>query len=89
MGLGSNPRKLAYDVAQGFQQFNPAVLRQYQLEDLRAVYFNLNIALREIRARKVSFEDFDALKDRNMRIRRLTQAINGIQIFSKSKNIKL
>jgi hypothetical protein len=40
MPIAGNPKKLAYDVAQGYQQFTQATLRPYTLEDLKVLIFN-------------------------------------------------
>ena len=89
MPIAGNPKKLAYDVAEGYQQFTPATLRAYSLEDLKVLLFNLNIALREMRGTQVPLEDIDALKDKNVKIRRLNQAINTIQSYGSLRGLKL
>jgi hypothetical protein len=87
MPIAGNPKKLAYDVAQGYQQFTQATLRAYNLEDLKVLLFNLNIVLREVRGTQVPLEDIEALK--NVKIRRLNQAINTIQYYASLKGLKL
>jgi hypothetical protein len=89
MPIAGSPKKIAYDVAQGFQQLTPATLRAYSPEDLKVLIFNLNIVLREVRGTQVPLEDLEGLKDRNVRIRRLNQAITTIQSFAALKGTKL
>ena len=89
MPIAGNPKKLALDVAQGYQQFSPSSLRQYNPEDLKIIIFNLNLVVRELRAKQIPLEDIDALKDKNNKIRRLTQAVNVIQAFSSSRGVKI
>lgn len=89
MAISGSPKKLAYDVAQGYQQFTRATLRQYDREDLKILLFHLNVVLKELRALQIPLEDFPGLKDKNMRIRRVNQAINTIQSFSLLRGIKL
>jgi hypothetical protein len=89
MTISGNPKKLAQDVAHGFQQFSQASLRQYTAEDLRVILFNLNFVLREIRGQQIPLDNIEALKDRNNRIRRISQATNIIQSFAALKNIKI
>ena len=89
MPIAGNPKKIAYDVAQGYQQFTQATLRAYSLEDLKVLLFNLNIVLREVRGTQVPLEDIEALKDKNIKIRRLNQAINTIQSYAYLKGLKL
>jgi len=89
MPISGNPKKLAQDVANGFQQFSQASLRQYTVEDLRVILFNLNFVLREIRGKQVRLEDIEALKDKNNKTRRIIQAVNIIQSFATLKSIKI
>ena len=79
MPIAGNPKKLAADVAHGFQQFTRATLRQYTPEDLKVILFNLDFVLREIRSKQLSLQDLEGLKDKNNKIRRINQAINQIQ----------
>ena len=89
MPIAGNPKKLAFDVAQGYQQFTQATLRQYNAEDLKVILFNLNLALREIRAKQISLEDIEALKDKNNKLRRINQAVNMIQSYTALRGIKI
>ena len=88
MPIAGNPKKLAYAVAQGFQQFTQATLRAYTPEELKVLFFNLNIVLREVRGTPVPLEDMENLKDKNVKIRRLNQAIGTIQSFAALKGIR-
>lgn len=89
MPIAGNPKKLAQDVAHGFQQFTQATLRQYTVEDLRVLLFNLNLVLRELRGKQIPLEDIEGLKDKNNNIRRLNQAISVIQSFAATKGLKI
>jgi len=88
MPIAGNPKKLAYSVAQGFQQFTQATLRAYTPEELKVLVFNLNFVLRELRGTQVSLEDGEGLKDKNVKIRRLNQALSTIQSFAALKGIR-
>src|SRR4030042_7176637 len=89
MPISGSPKKLANDVASGYQQFTPATLRQYNLEDLKTLQFNLNIILRELRGQQLPLEDNEAIKEKNVKMRRLNQAINTIQSFSALRGTKV
>ncbi len=89
MPIAGNPKKLAYAVCQGFQQFTPSTLRAYTAEELKVLLFNLNVVLREVRGTQVSLEDVEALKEKNMKIHRLNQAVSTIQSFAALKAIRL
>jgi hypothetical protein len=88
MPIAGNPKKLAYAVAQGYQQFTQSTLRAYTPEELKVLVFNLTIVLREVRGAQVPLEDAENLKDKNVKIRRLNQAISTIQSFAALKGIR-
>jgi len=88
MPIAGNPKKLAYAVAQGYQQFTQSTLRAYTPEELKVLVFNLTIVLREVRGTQVPLEDAENLKDKNVKIRRLNQAISTIQSFAALKGIR-
>jgi hypothetical protein len=89
MPIAGNPKKLASDIAHGFQQFNHAVLRQYTMEDLRVILFNLNLVLREIRSKQLPPEDIEGTRDKNNKLRRINQTISIIQTFAATKGMKI
>lgn len=89
MPITGNPKKMAHDVAQGYNQFTQPTLRQYSPEELKVLVFNLNFVLRELRGKQIPLEDSDALKDRNLKIQRINHAINMIQNYSATHKIKL
>jgi predicted double-glycine peptidase len=89
MPIAGNPKKLAYSVAQGYQQFTQSTLRAYTPEELKILSFNLNVVLREVRGTHVPLEDMENLKDKNVKIRRLNQAISTIHSFAALKGIRL
>ncbi len=89
MSIAGNPKKLAQDVANGFQQFTQASLRPYTIEDLKVLLFNLNFVLRELRGKQIPLEDIEGLKNKNSRIHRINQAVNIIQSFAATKGQKV
>lgn len=89
MPIAGNPKKLAYAVAEGYQQFTQLTLRAYTPEELKVMFFNLNIVLREVRGTQVPLEDMENLKDKNVKIRRLNQAISTLHTFAALKGMRL
>ena len=89
MTIAGSPKKLAYDVAEGYQQFTPATLRQYSPADLKVLLFNLNFALREVRGKPAALDDIEALKEKQTKIQRLNQALITIQAYAAQKRIKI
>lgn len=86
---GGNPKKLAHDVAQGYQQLTAANLRAYPGGELQALFFNLQLVLREIRGFPIPLVNKEALKEKNVKIQRLNQAIQTVRSYSASQKIKL
>jgi hypothetical protein len=87
--IAGSPKKMAQDVAEGYQQFTPATLRQYASADLKILLFNLNFVLREVRGKPASQDDMEALKEKQTKIQRLNQAINTIQAYAALKRIQI
>ena len=80
---------MAHDVADGYQQFTPATLRQYTPSDLKILLFNLHFVLREVRGKPASQDDMEALKEKQTKIQRLNQATNTIQAYAALKRIQI
>ncbi|PLY00703.1 MAG: hypothetical protein C0624_11710 [Desulfuromonas sp.] len=87
MAISGNPKKLAYDVADGFTMFSPPMLKAYTPIDIKTILTNLAIATRELRAETIPLEDIMALKKRNMKLSRLRQAEVVIRAYCKKKRI--
>ena len=89
MTIAGSPKKMAHDVADGYQQFTPATLRQYTPSDLKILLFNLNFVMREVRGKPASQDDMEALKEKQTKLQRLNQAINTVQAYAALKGIKI
>ena len=89
MPISGNPKKIAVDIAQGYQSFTHSSLRQYNSDDLKGLLFNLNMVLREIRGKQVPLEEIEGLKDKNNKLRRLNQAVQLIQSFAHLRGLKI
>ena len=66
-----------------------ASLRQFTVDDLKVLLFNLNLVVRELRSRQIPLEDIEGLKGKNNKMRRLNQAVNIIQSFAAAKGLKI
>ena len=88
MTIVGNPKKLANDIAQGYHPITPSTLRQYDQTDLNVLLFNLNIMLRDVRSKPALPHDMEALRDRNLRMTRLNQAIGIIQTYRATRGSK-
>jgi hypothetical protein len=89
MAIEGSPKKFATDIAAGLVTLNKAVLRKYTPQDLKLIHSNLNVVLREVRAEFVEQSNFDAIKDKNIRMQRLNQAMMILSNYCKVYKITL
>ncbi len=89
MAISGNPKKLAQDIATGYQSLSPPGLKKYTPADLKIILANLGMVMREVRRTQVALEDVELLKAKNMQISRLNQAEMVLRSFCKKKRIPL
>jgi hypothetical protein len=89
MPIEGSPKIMAQDIAEGFGLFTSATLKKYTRQDLRIIKENIFIVQREIRGEQVDLEDIMAIKKKNMKIQRLSQALNIIEAYCKKNRILL
>jgi hypothetical protein len=74
LSIAGSPKKLAQDVSEGFLSFSPPMLRQFTPADLKILLANLGIVARELRQEQIPLDQVMALKAKNMKLSRLSQA---------------
>jgi hypothetical protein len=89
MPIECNPKKMAEDVSHGLISFNKAVLKKYTPVDLKVIHSNLQVVLREVRAQFVELTNFEAVKEKNIRMQRLNQAIMMLSNYCKLYRVQL
>lgn len=89
MAISGNPKKMAQDIAGGYQSLSPPSLKKYVPADLKLILSNLGVVQREVRQVQVSLEDVDAIKAKNMQLSRLRQAEMVLRSYCKKKRIPL
>ena len=89
MAISGNPKKLAQDIATGYQSLSPPGLKKYTPVDLKIILANLGLVMREVRRMQVSLEDVELLKAKNMQISRLNQAEMVLRSYCKKMRIPL
>ena len=89
MAISGNPKKLAQDIANGFNSLSPPILRKYTPADLQIILSNLTLVQREIRQVQVPLEDVPLVKEKNMRISRLNQALMVLRSYCKKMRIPI
>ena len=89
MAISGNPKKLAQDVAGGFYSLSPPVLKKYTPSDLKIILSNLTLVQREVRQTQVSLGDVQLVKEKNMKISRLNQALMVLRSYCKKMRIPI
>lgn len=89
MAISGNPKKMARDIADGFQSLSPPGLKKYTAADLKIILNNINLVRREIRQVQVPLEDVQLVKAKNMQISRMNQAETVLRTFCKKMRIPI
>ncbi len=89
MAIAGNPKKMAQDIADGFQSLSPPVLKKYTAADLKVILNNLQLVQREIRQIQIPLEEVLEIKAKNMKLTRLNQAEIVLRSYCKKSRIPL
>jgi len=88
MAISGSPKMFAYEVARGLMSFTTAGLRKYSPEDLNVLLNALSIVQREIRAEMVPLDDTLAIRDKNQKLQRLSQAVGMLNAHIRQRRIR-
>ena len=88
-GIPGNPLGYCRDIAEGNAPFTVLQLKKMTAEELKKVFVNLNIALREVRTTAVADRDIDGMRRRAHKFQRLNNAIFLLQTHAKKLRIPL
>ncbi|MBN1957288.1 MAG: hypothetical protein JXQ81_08660 [Desulfuromonadales bacterium] len=89
MAISGNPKKLAQDIAEGYQSLSPPGLKKYTAADLKVIFNNLTLVKREIRQTQVPLDDVQLVKAKNMQISRMNQAEMVLRTYCKKMRIPI
>lgn len=89
MAIAGSPKKLAQDIAEGYMSLSPPMLRPYTAADLKTILTNLSIVARDLRQEQIPAEQVMAVKARNMKLSRVSQAETVIRAYCLKKRIPL
>lgn len=89
MAISGSPKKMAQDIADGFNSLSPPVLKKYTPADLKIILNSLAQVKRDIRQIQVPLEDVLLIKAKNMRLSRLNQAETVVRSYCKKKRIPI
>jgi hypothetical protein len=76
---------MARDVADGYVQVNERTFAQMTISDLEKIAFEMERRLREVRGTQPDQDDIQALRFRNRKLQRLTQAKTVLQAFRRQR----
>ena len=89
MAISGSPKMLAGDISKGVTTISVANIKQYTPADLKTIVVNIGIVQREIRGEQVPLDDIMAIKAKNLRLQRLSQALLTISSYAKQRRIPL
>jgi len=86
---GKSMKAIASDVAEGYITVNPLFVKKFDNNMIKGLYENLNKGMTEIRNEKVSYTDTVSLRQRNMRLQRMHNALIVLRNIAREKRIPL
>ncbi|PLX83906.1 MAG: hypothetical protein C0618_11970 [Desulfuromonas sp.] len=89
MAISGSPKKIAQDIADGYQSLTPPGLKQYSAQDLKTILSVLQLVRREIRQIQIPLEDILLIKAKNVKLSRLNQAEMVLRSYCRKKRILL
>ena len=88
-GIPGNPLGFARDIADGSAPFTVLQLKRMTPEELKKVFVNINIVLREVRTESVAQHDIDGMRRRAHKLQRLSNAVLLLNTHAKKLRITL
>lgn len=88
-GIPGNPLGYARDIAEGNAPFTVLQLKKMTGEELKKVFVNLNIALREVRTMRLGERDIEGMRRRAHKLQRLNNAIFLLETHAKKLRLPL
>ena len=83
--LGGSAWKMAKDITDGYLTVNLHNLKKFTLGELRQLSFELGKSERSVRGEQVDLSDMDAIKDKNRRLQRISQAFMVMRDFAQKR----
>ena len=86
---GKSLKVVATDVAEGYISVNPLFLKKFDKDMVKALHEHINKAMVAVRNEKVVFNDIIAVRDRNLKLQRLHNALIVLKNTAREKRIPL
>jgi len=89
MLLGRSLKSVCRDVADGYISITPVTLKKVDEEGLKAVIDQLTRLQTEVRCQSFPSHDLDGIRQRNMKLQRIHNAIFVAKNLARERRIKL
>ena len=86
---GKSMKAVANDVGEGYMTINPLVLKKFDKDMIKELFEHLNKSMNSARNLAVPLNDMIALRQKNMRLQRLHNAIIILRNTAREKRIPL
>ena len=86
---GKSMRQVAVDVIEGYTTVNPLFLKKFDKDRIKDLYEHLNKAMTAARNIPVQFHDQVAMRQKNMKLQRLHNALIIVRNHAREKRIPL
>jgi hypothetical protein len=86
---GKSMKAIASDVAEGYITVNPLFVKKFDKDMIKGLYENLSKGMTGIRNEKIIYTDTIALRQRNMRLQRMHNALIVLRSIAREKRIPL
>ncbi len=88
-GIPGNPLGYARDISEGNAPLTAIQLKRMTEEELRKVFANVNIVLREVRTTAITERDIEGMRRRAHKLQRLNTALMLLETHAKKLRIHL
>ncbi|MFH1016568.1 MAG: hypothetical protein V1798_00120 [Pseudomonadota bacterium] len=85
MPLDGNPKKFAMDVAVGLVYVNQSTLKRFSQPEIQKISTGIQTVQKELRTQNVEAGDYQALKDKGLKLQRLNGAMMAIRMYARDK----
>ena len=86
---GKSMKAVANDVGEGYMTINPLVLKKFDKDMIKELFEHLNKAMNGARNLAVPLNDMTALRQKNMKLQRLHNALIILRNTAREKRIPL
>jgi len=86
---GLNFKVMAKDISEGYRLLNPHILKGFTPNDYKTLHHELTRVEQKQRSEQIPLGDIDALKTRNMKLQRISNALFMIRAGCKKQRIVL